>query len=158
LFVSKPKDPKDQPDYYNLAEGERQGKLELVKILEDEEAAEIINAGTKAKLSLKDEDKPPPPTAAPSQPMPGMPIPRMPIPRMPMPGASQPTQAAQNPVQPAPLPIPVVAPQQQQDSSSGSAIVISGAAPQAQPQIMPLPQSGYTPRPYPAMPAMPPRQ
>lgn len=54
LFVSAPKDPKEQIVYFNLAEGERQDALEVVKILENEEAAEVINSGTKMTIKLKD--------------------------------------------------------------------------------------------------------
>ena len=67
LFVSIPKDPKEQTAYFNLREGERDGTLELVKILEDKEAADVINSGTPATVMLKDskDNKPPGPGPGP---------------------------------------------------------------------------------------------
>lgn len=53
LFVSVPKDPKAIA-YYNLAEGERDGVLELIKIHEDTEAVEVIHAGNRITVMLKD--------------------------------------------------------------------------------------------------------
>lgn len=56
LFVSEPKDKKDTPTFYNLAEGEKQGILEVVKIDQMGEKVDVINSGTKATLTMK-EDK-----------------------------------------------------------------------------------------------------
>lgn len=74
MFVSTPKNPKDIA-YYNLSEGERQDNLELVKILDSQEAAEVINAGMRVTIYLKD-SKPvvapgavPPPAASAPAPM-----------------------------------------------------------------------------------------
>ncbi len=53
LFVSATKDPKGV-SYFNLREGEREGALELVRILEDEGGAEVILAGNRQILMLKD--------------------------------------------------------------------------------------------------------
>jgi hypothetical protein len=55
LFSSFPKDKKDLPTYYDLVDGEKQGILEVVKIHEDKGEVEIINSGTAATLSLKDD-------------------------------------------------------------------------------------------------------
>lgn len=57
LFVAEPKDKKDGPLYYTLAEGERSGdgKLELVKIHPGQDAVDIINDGTPATLTTKDD-------------------------------------------------------------------------------------------------------
>jgi hypothetical protein len=55
LFSSLPKDKKDGPTYYNLADGEKDGILEVVRIHEDKGQVEIINSGTPATLSLKDD-------------------------------------------------------------------------------------------------------
>lgn len=55
LFSSVPKDKKDSPTYYNLAEGEKDGILEVVKIHEAKGEVDIVNSGTKATLSLKDD-------------------------------------------------------------------------------------------------------
>jgi hypothetical protein len=55
LFSCKPKDNKDGPIYYDLADGEKQGILEVVKIHDDKGAVEIINSGTAATLTLKED-------------------------------------------------------------------------------------------------------
>jgi hypothetical protein len=54
LFMSVPKDPKEATAFFNLGEGERQDRLEVIKINEAEESAEVINAGTRTTLSLKE--------------------------------------------------------------------------------------------------------
>jgi hypothetical protein len=56
LFSSMPKDKKDKPTYYSLAEGEKQGFLELVKIYPDNDKVDIINSGEKMTLSIKEEE------------------------------------------------------------------------------------------------------
>ena len=53
LFVNVPSNPTNTV-YYNLTEGERDGVLELIKINEAEESAEVIHAGTRATVMLKD--------------------------------------------------------------------------------------------------------
>ena len=53
LFSSTPKDKKEEPMYFNLADGEKEGILEVVKIHEDKGEVEIINSGTPLTLSLK---------------------------------------------------------------------------------------------------------
>jgi hypothetical protein len=55
LFARVPKGPKDSWSYFNLAEGERDGILELVKISPDEKEAEVINSGTRMMLTVKDD-------------------------------------------------------------------------------------------------------
>lgn len=55
LFSSVPKDKKEGPTYYDLAEGQKQGILEVVKIHDDAGSVEIINSGTPATLTLKDD-------------------------------------------------------------------------------------------------------
>lgn len=54
LFVDTPKDPKAEATYYTLSEGEKEGQLEVVKLMQDKEAAEVIHAGTRLTLYLKD--------------------------------------------------------------------------------------------------------
>jgi hypothetical protein len=56
LFVSQPKDNRNGPIYYSLAEGDRSadGKLELVKIHAAMDAVDVINEGTLATLTVKD--------------------------------------------------------------------------------------------------------
>jgi hypothetical protein len=53
LFSYSPKDKKEEPIYYDLADGEKEGILEVVKIHEDRGEVEIINSGTPVTLSLK---------------------------------------------------------------------------------------------------------
>jgi hypothetical protein len=55
LFCSSPKQPKEEPAYYNLAEGEKSDMLEVVKIHYKEGLVDIINSGTPMTLSLKDD-------------------------------------------------------------------------------------------------------
>jgi hypothetical protein len=55
LFSSRPKDKKDGPIYYDLADGEKEGILEVVKIHEDKGEVEIMNSGTPVTLSLKND-------------------------------------------------------------------------------------------------------
>jgi hypothetical protein len=54
IFVSIPKDPKGKTVYFILAEGQRVGDLELVKIIVDDKVARVINAGNAFSLSLQD--------------------------------------------------------------------------------------------------------
>ena len=53
LFASVGKDPKST-EYFNLSEGEHSGRMELVKVLEDQEGAEVILSGIKMTVWLKD--------------------------------------------------------------------------------------------------------
>ena len=53
LFSCAPKDKKEEPIYYNLTDGEKDGILEVVKIHQDKGEVDIINSGTPATLSLK---------------------------------------------------------------------------------------------------------
>jgi hypothetical protein len=83
LFVSQPKDPKETPTYFNLAEGEREGILEVVHIHPEEQKIEILNAGKPETLSIKDDSlakNEGPPPAAPGAPAgaPNAVAPRMP--------------------------------------------------------------------------------
>jgi hypothetical protein len=55
LFVCNPKEKKDLPIYFDLADGEKEGILEVVKIHEDKGEVDIINSGTPATLSLKND-------------------------------------------------------------------------------------------------------
>lgn len=71
LFVNVPSNPTNTV-YYNLIEGERDGALELIKINESDESAEVIHAGTRLTVLLKDSK--PVSTGAPGVPgAPGMP-------------------------------------------------------------------------------------
>jgi hypothetical protein len=55
LFSYSPKEKKEGPIYYNLADGEKEGILEVVKIHEDKGEVEIIDSGTSLTLSLKND-------------------------------------------------------------------------------------------------------
>jgi hypothetical protein len=55
LFSSTLKNKKDEPVYYSLAEGEKQGFLELVRIYPDNERVDILNSGVKMTLSIKED-------------------------------------------------------------------------------------------------------
>ena len=59
LFVSQPKDKKEDPSYYSLAEGEKSGdgkhQFELVKIHPAQDAVDVINDGVAATLTVKDD-------------------------------------------------------------------------------------------------------
>ena len=66
LFVSEPKDKKEAPTYFDLAEGERQGFLELVRIHLDTEEADVINSGVPATLSFKEDSLTPSPPGPPA--------------------------------------------------------------------------------------------
>ena len=57
LFVSQPKDKKEGPFYYSLAEGEKSddGKFELVKIHPDQEGVDVISEGVAVTLTVKDD-------------------------------------------------------------------------------------------------------
>ena len=54
LFVDTPKDPKVEATYFTLSEGESDGQLEVLKLMQDKEAAEVIHAGTRLTVYLKD--------------------------------------------------------------------------------------------------------
>jgi len=77
LFASQPKGGKETVTYFNLAEGERQGILEVVKIDPENESVDIINSGTPATLTVKNDKlakNEGPPPAQPGQPgQPGAP-------------------------------------------------------------------------------------
>jgi hypothetical protein len=53
LFATVPKDPKEPARYFNLAEGEKEGILELKKIDPDQEAVEVVIDGTPTTLTVK---------------------------------------------------------------------------------------------------------
>lgn len=53
LFSSQPKKKEELWTFYNLAEGEKEGALEVVKIDEADGKVEILNTGTPATLTLK---------------------------------------------------------------------------------------------------------
>lgn len=53
LFATVPKDPKEPPKYFNLAEGEKEDILELKKIDPDQESVDVIVAGTPTTLTVK---------------------------------------------------------------------------------------------------------
>jgi hypothetical protein len=83
LFALAPKDAKEQTTYLNLAAGERQGQLELVKINKEKEEVDVINSGTPMTLSVASNSfasaKGAAPAAAPNNPalrrLPGFPAP-----------------------------------------------------------------------------------
>jgi hypothetical protein len=86
LFSSVSKNKEEGWIYYNLAEGEKDGILEVVKIDEAEGKVDILNSGTRATLTLKEDSLTPAmaasaaasPGAGPGPPSPGMP-PRRPF-------------------------------------------------------------------------------
>jgi len=53
MFINIPSNPTNLA-FYNLAEGEREGPVELLKINVEEESAIVINAGNRLTLALKD--------------------------------------------------------------------------------------------------------
>ncbi len=55
LFVEESKDKKETPTYYNLAAGERQGILEVVKIDPEGQKVDVINSGKAATLTVKED-------------------------------------------------------------------------------------------------------
>jgi len=57
LFLSEPKDKKEGPFYYSLAEGEKSadGKFELVKIHPSQDEVEVLNLGVPVTLTVKDD-------------------------------------------------------------------------------------------------------
>jgi hypothetical protein len=57
LFLSTPKDKKEGPFYYSLAEGEKSpdGRFELVKIHPSQDEVDVINAGVPVTLTVKDD-------------------------------------------------------------------------------------------------------
>lgn len=65
LFATVPKDPKESPKYFNLAEGEKEDILQVVKIYPNQDAVDVIIAGTPVTLTTKSnsfvQPLPPPP-------------------------------------------------------------------------------------------------
>jgi hypothetical protein len=55
LFVGSSKNSKESPTYFNLAAGEHDGILEVVRIHYGEETVDIINSGTPMTLTVKDD-------------------------------------------------------------------------------------------------------
>jgi hypothetical protein len=55
LLCSLPKDKKEEPIYYDLSEGEKEGFLEVVKIHYDKGEVDVVNSGTPMTLSLKED-------------------------------------------------------------------------------------------------------
>ncbi|MGZ5543539.1 MAG: hypothetical protein ACXWIU_02595, partial [Limisphaerales bacterium] len=53
LFATVPKDPKESPKYFNLAEGEKEDILELKKIDPSQESVDVIIAGTPTTLTVR---------------------------------------------------------------------------------------------------------
>lgn len=53
LFATVPKDPKESPRYFNLAEGEKEDILQLVKIHPGQDAVDVVIAGTAVTLTTK---------------------------------------------------------------------------------------------------------
>jgi|GEM_PF-5866171 len=110
LFAIPPKEAKDPTTYVNLAEGEQAGVLELVKIFEDKEECDVVNANIRMTLSFKNNSYIPPKPAAgaPGQPMP-----------------------MGNPAPPQPMPTPVANYQNPnpQTGSSASRVIVAGPTP-----------------------------
>jgi hypothetical protein len=59
LFVSQPKNPKEEKMYYSLSEGEKTSngghEFELVKIHPSQDAVDVINDGVAVTLTVKDD-------------------------------------------------------------------------------------------------------
>jgi hypothetical protein len=53
LFATVPKDPKEPAKYFNLAEGEKQDILEVLKIADNQESVQVVIAGTPVTLTTK---------------------------------------------------------------------------------------------------------
>lgn len=53
LFATVPKDPKESPRYFNLAEGEKEDILQVVKIHPGQDAVDVVIAGTSVTLTTK---------------------------------------------------------------------------------------------------------
>jgi len=64
LFSSEPKKKEEGRTYYNLAQGEKDGILEVVKIDAENGTVDILNSGTPVTLSLKDDSLAPAPAVA----------------------------------------------------------------------------------------------
>jgi hypothetical protein len=86
LFVSQPKDKKDGPYYYSLAEGEKSGdgRFELVKIHPAQEGVDVINDGVAATLTVKDDILSPAAEPAPAEKSEKLPHPGSGMPGRPM--------------------------------------------------------------------------
>jgi hypothetical protein len=52
LFATVPKDPKDAPKYFNLAEGEKEDILELKHIDPEQKFVDVVIAGTPTQLTV----------------------------------------------------------------------------------------------------------
>ncbi len=89
FFTIPGKDPKEQPLYVTLAEGEKADVLEVSKIFEDEGEVEVVNAGIKMVLNFKNNGN----KGATIAPQPGAP---QPPPLIPQP-APNPSAAVYNP-------------------------------------------------------------
>lgn len=109
LFMIPPKEAKDAATYVCLSEGEQDGVLQLVKIFQDKEECDVVNAGIRMTLSFKNNSMAP---APPKLPGPGQGMPPPPI------AMAQP--------QPQPQPQP-------QAQSSSSVIVAGGQSSTPQP-------------------------
>ncbi|MGZ4961473.1 MAG: hypothetical protein ACXWKG_06585 [Limisphaerales bacterium] len=77
LFATVPKDPKEPARYFNLAEGEKEDILQVTKIYPNQEAVDVIIAGTPVTLTTKSNSfvqplPPPPKGGVPAAPNPGV--------------------------------------------------------------------------------------
>ncbi|MGA2176811.1 MAG: hypothetical protein ABSH38_17680 [Verrucomicrobiota bacterium] len=117
FLAMPPKDQKDVTKYFNLAPGEREDPLEVVKVNSEKGEVDIINSGTPMTLSLASNSFVA--TAAPSHPAGGAP----PMPGMPgMPGGRRVPALPQGmPQAAAPS-----APSAPSASSGNSAIIVGG--------------------------------
>jgi hypothetical protein len=107
LFATVPKDPKESPKYFNLAAGEKDDFLEVLKIADNHESVDVVIAGTPMTLTTKSN----------SFIQPIVPV---------KPGA--PAVAAVAAVKPY-TPPPVTSPAVQAENSGGGVIVAGGMAP-----------------------------
>jgi len=106
LFATVPKDPKELPRYFNLAEGEKDDILEVRKIAANQDSVEVVIAGTPITLTTKSNSFVQPlPPAKPSGPVP----------------VANPGVVAHNPV--APQPGPIV---QSEYGNGGSGVIVAG--------------------------------
>jgi len=125
LFVYTPKMANPTNAFYSLSEGERAGGLELLKIHEEEESADVIHFGVKVTLTLRDSKSSgaQPPGGARGKAPPGA-----------SPGAQ--AAAARALVQPGAQPGGAAAQPPSPDQSgefSGGGIIVSGGVPQSMP-------------------------
>ena len=153
LLADSPVKPGQQPvrEYYCLAEGERQGDIEVKEINEAAETVTILNGGELATLNFKEHgNAASPPPMQPGRP--GVPLPGVPPP----PGmAMAPNVAAYNPATGMPFNNPGVAAAQTPVASLSEAVNY-GSSPNNSTRSIPTRSMRMQPTPLQPIPAVPP--